>query len=140
MDICTKLFKQGISLLLTNLALLGLSPTAQGQTQLKPISSETGTNLIAQIQIRTVPINKLPPEAQVTIELIQKGGPFPYKQDGTIFRNREKRLPPAPVGYYREYTVPTPGLRTRGAQRIVTGRGNEIYYTGDHYRSFVRVQ
>jgi guanyl-specific ribonuclease Sa len=140
MDICTKLFKQGISLLLTNLALLGLSPTAQGQTQLKQISSETGTNLIAQIQIRTVPINKLPPEAQVTIELIQKGGPFPYKQDGTIFRNREKRLPPAPVGYYREYTVPTPGLRTRGAQRIVTGRGNEIYYTGDHYRSFVRVQ
>ncbi|GAB4181290.1 MAG: hypothetical protein Fur006_16240 [Coleofasciculaceae cyanobacterium] len=140
MDICTKLFKQGISLLLTNLALVGLSPTAQGQTQLKPISSETGTSLIAQIQIRTVPIEKLPPEAQVTIELIQKGGPFPYKQDGTIFRNREKRLPPAPVGYYREYTVPTPGLRTRGAQRIVTGRGNEIYYTGDHYRSFVRVQ
>jgi ribonuclease T1 len=140
MDIYTKRFKQGISLLLTNLALLGLSTTAQGQTQLKPISSETGTSLIAQIQIRTVPISKLPPEAWVTIELIQKGGPFPYKQDGTIFRNREKRLPPAPVGYYREYTVQTPGLRSRGAKRIVTGQGNEIYYSGDHYRSFVRVQ
>jgi guanyl-specific ribonuclease Sa len=135
-----KLFSKGISLLLTNLALIGLSTTAEGQTQLKPISQETGATLIAQIQIRTVSINKLPPEAQVTIELIQKGGPFPYQQDGTIFRNREKRLPPAPVGYYREYTVPTPGSRSRGAQRIVTGQGNEIYYSGDHYRSFMRVQ
>jgi len=140
MNICTKLFKQGISLLLTNLALIGLSTTAQGQTPLNPIPKETSTTLIAQLQIRTAPINKLPPEAQATIELINTGGPFPYKQDGTIFRNREKRLPLAPVGYYREYTVPTPGLRGRGAKRIVTGQGNEIYYSGDHYRSFVRVQ
>ena len=117
-----------------------MSTTAEGQTQLNPSSEDTGTTLIAQIQIRTVPINKLPPEAHVTIDLINNGGPFPYKQDGTIFRNREKRLPPAPVGYYREYTVPTPGSRSRGAQRIVTGQGNEIYYSGDHYRSFVRVQ
>ncbi len=135
-----KLFSKGISLLLTNLALIGLSTTAEGQAQLKPISSETSTTLIAQIQIPTIPINTLPPEAYRTIELIQQGGPFPYRQDGTIFSNREKKLPPAPVGYYREYTVPTPGSRGRGARRLVTGQGNEIYYTGDHYRSFLRVQ
>ena len=135
-----KLFSKGFSLLLSSLTLIGLSPLAEGKVKLQPILEEAGTIITAQRQMPTLPINKLPPEAQVTIELIQKGGPFPYKQDGTIFRNREKRLPPAPVGYYREYTVPTPGLRSRGAKRIVTGQGNEIYYTGDHYRSFVRVQ
>ncbi|MEW6497551.1 MAG: ribonuclease domain-containing protein [Cyanobacteriota bacterium] len=136
-----KLFSKGVSLLLSSLALIGLSPTAEGQTRVKPISQETSSStLIAQIQIPTIPINKLPPEVYSTIALINKGGPFPYKQDGTIFRNREKRLPPAPVGYYREYTVPTPGSPSRGARRIVTGQGQEIYYTSDHYRSFVRVR
>ncbi len=135
-----KLFRKGVSLLLTSLALIGLRTAAQGQTHLKPTSGNTVTPRITQIQIPTIPINKLPREAQVTIALIQKGGPYPYQQDGTIFRNRERRLPSAPVGYYREYTVTTPGSPDRGARRIVTGQGNEIYYTGDHYRSFVRVQ
>lgn len=135
-----KLFSKGVSLLLSSLALIGLSTTAKGQTRIQPISQETSSTLIAQIQIPTVPINKLPPEVYSTIELINKGGPFRYKQDGTIFRNREKRLPSAPVGYYREYTVPTPGSPSRGARRIVTGQGQEIYYTSDHYRSFVRVR
>lgn len=135
-----KLFSQGINLLVTGLALLGLSPPAQAQTQVNSIVEEVGTTLIAQRQIPTIPINNLPREAQATIALIKKGGPFPYQQDGSIFRNRERRLPAAPTGYYREYTVPTPGSPDRGAQRIVTGQGNEIYYTGDHYRTFMRVQ
>lgn len=135
-----KLFSKGVNLLITGLALLGLSPTAQGHTQVNPIVEEAGTNIIAQRQIPTIPINNLPREAQATISLIKKDGPFPYRQDGTIFRNRERRLPAAPAGYYREYTVPTPGSPDRGAQRIVTGQGNEIYYTGDHYRTFMRVQ
>lgn len=135
-----KLFSKGFSLLLSSLTLIGLSPLAEGKVKLQPITEEAGTTIIAQRQMPTLPINKLPREAQITINLIYKGGPFPYRQDGTIFRNREKRLPPAPVGYYREYTVPTPGSPNRGARRLVTGQGNEIYYTGDHYRSFVRVQ
>jgi guanyl-specific ribonuclease Sa len=84
----------------------------------------------------------LPPEALATLELIERGGPFPYDRDGTTFQNRERRLPERPRGYYREYTVETPGSRDRGARRIVTG-GNPpevYYYTDDHYRSFRSVE
>lgn len=80
----------------------------------------------------------LPPEALDTVELIQRGGPFPYRQDGTTFGNREGLLPAEGRGYYREYTVPTPGSPDRGARRIVTGGDPpaDWYYTDDHYRSF----
>ena len=80
----------------------------------------------------------LPPEAQDTLALIAAGGPFPHAQDGGVFGNREKRLPAKPRGYYREYTVDTPGLSHRGARRIVTaGQPPEMYYyTDDHYDSF----
>ena len=84
----------------------------------------------------------LPPEALETLALIQRGGPFPYRKDGTIFQNRERLLPAKPRGYYREYTVPTPGSRDRGARRIVTG-GNPpdvFYYTADHYSSFRQIE
>jgi ribonuclease T1 len=80
----------------------------------------------------------LPREALDTLELIARGGPFPYRQDGVAFQNREKRLPKKARGYYREYTVATPGLNHRGAKRIVTG-GDPVevyYYTDDHYDSF----
>jgi ribonuclease T1 len=87
-----------------------------------------------------VSIQQLPAEARTTIQLIRQGGPFPYPKDGTVFRNRERLLPQAAIGYYREYTVKTPGRRDRGARRLVTGQQGEIYYTGDHYASFVRVQ
>ena len=88
----------------------------------------------------TITVQQLPPEAKQTLKLIQQGGPFPYDKDGTVFRNREKRLPLNPIGYYHEYTVPTPGARDRGARRIITGEKREIYYTQDHYRSFYRVK
>ena len=82
----------------------------------------------------------LPREARDTIALIQRGGQYPYRQDNGIFGNREGHLPKKPRGWYREYTVDTPGLSHRGARRIVTG-GNppsEWYYTDDHYDSFRR--
>jgi len=84
----------------------------------------------------------LPPEAIVTLEMIERGGPFPYDRDGTTFQNRERLLPDRPRGYYREYTVETPGSRDRGARRIVTGgQPPEVYYyTDDHYRSFRRLE
>ena len=80
----------------------------------------------------------LPPEAHDTLALIDRGGPFPHRQDGTVFQNRERLLPLHPRGHYREYTVDTPGLGHRGARRIVTGGDppTEWYYTADHYRSF----
>ena len=84
----------------------------------------------------------LPPEALHTLALIERGGPFPYRKDGTVFQNRERLLPGKPRGYYREYTVPMPGSRDRGARRIVTGGDppEVFYYTADHYRSFRRIE
>ena len=82
---------------------------------------------------------ELPREARETLQLIQRGGPYPYPQDGRTFHNRERLLPPRERGYYAEFTVKTPGARDRGARRIVAGRGGEYYYTADHYRSFKRV-
>ena len=87
-----------------------------------------------------VPYAALPAEAKVTMALIRKGGPFPYAKDGAIFGNRERILPPQQRGYYREYTVKTPGERTRGARRIIWGRGGEFYYTDDHYNHLHRVR
>ncbi|HYI09382.1 MAG TPA: ribonuclease domain-containing protein [Thermoanaerobaculia bacterium] len=75
-----------------------------------------------------------------TLDLIERGGPFPYpKKDGSTFSNREKRLPSKPKGYYREYTVPTPGASNRGARRVVQGKSGETYYTDDHYDTFIRL-
>lgn len=82
---------------------------------------------------------KLPIDARATLELIKAGGPFPFRQDGRVFLNREKRLPWKERGYYREYTVRTPGARDRGARRIVAGSAGEYYYTEDHYGSFRRI-
>ena len=84
----------------------------------------------------------LPAEARQTILLIQRGGPYPHRQDGSTFGNRERQLPQRPRGYYREYTVDTPGLDHRGERRIVTGGQppREYYYTDDHYESFRRFE
>lgn len=86
-----------------------------------------------------IPAAELPAEARATLELIRAGGPFPYPQDGRVFANREARLPPKNRGYYKEYTVRSPGARDRGARRIVAGSRGEYYYTDDHYRSFRRI-
>lgn len=85
-------------------------------------------------------VQELPPEAHATLALIKAGGPFPHQQDGRVFSNREKLLPLRKRGYYREYTVRTPGLRHRGARRIVAGANGELYYTADHYQSFKRIR
>jgi ribonuclease T1 len=86
-----------------------------------------------------IPAGDLPVEARATLELIRAGGPFPYRQDGRVFANREGHLPPKRRGYYKEYTVKTPRARDRAARRIVAGSGGEYYYTDDHYRSFKRI-
>jgi ribonuclease T1 len=87
-----------------------------------------------------VRIADLPNEARATLVLIQSRGPFPYAKDGATFGNRESRLPHRQRGYYREYTVKTPGSRDRGARRIIAGQRGEYYYTDDHYQSFRRIQ
>ncbi|MCM8594757.1 ribonuclease domain-containing protein [Accumulibacter sp.] len=111
--------------------------------------------LVAPAQARespslpTVALADLPPEALRTLKLIRQGGPFPYpRKDGSVFGNFERHLPIRPRGYYREYTVETPGSPDRGARRIVAGEGRtgdvatsgEYYYSANHYRSFLRIR
>jgi ribonuclease T1 len=89
-------------------------------------------------------VSELPKEARVTLQLIKQGGPFPYDNDGVVFGNYERLLPKQKRGYYREFTVKTPGARNRGARRIVAGgeagAPREYFYTDDHYASFRRIQ
>lgn len=93
-------------------------------------------------------IDSLPPEARDTLARIRNGGPYRYRRDGVVFQNRERLLPERSRGYYREFTVETPGRRDRGARRIVAGAGStgniqtsgEYYFTDDHYRTFRRIR
>ena len=92
----------------------------------------------------TVSRGGLPPEAVATERLIRAGGPFPHAKDGAVFGNRERLLPSRPRGWWREYTVRTPGARDRGARRIVCGgvpptAPETCFYTDDHYASFRRI-
>jgi ribonuclease T1 len=82
---------------------------------------------------------ELPREGIAVLALIDKGGPFRYKQDNTVFSNNEGRLPKQARGYYHEFTVPTPGSPDRGARRLIAGEDGDIYYTSDHYDTFRQV-
>jgi ribonuclease T1 len=98
----------------------------------------------AQSGMPTVALSALPAEARHTEQLVRQGGPFPYAKDGSVFGNRERLLPTHARGYYREYTVKTPGAGNRGARRIVCGgsqptKPDACYYTSDHYASFARI-
>jgi guanyl-specific ribonuclease Sa len=89
-------------------------------------------------------LSSLPAEASTTVNLVHHGGPFPYSRDGIVFGNFEHRLPNQQRGYYHEYTVPTPGAKTRGTRRVITGgepptNPPEFYYTGDHYETFCQI-
>jgi ribonuclease T1 len=97
------------------------------------VSQESTTDL------PIVTLSELPPEAIDTLMLIGSQGPYPFSRDGVVFNNREGLLPPQPRGFYREYTVITPGVDNRGARRIVTGNDGARFYTNDHYDSFQEI-
>jgi len=112
--------------------------------QASPAQAPADTARASARGLGEIALADLPPEARATLAAIRRGGPYPYAKDGTTFFNREARLPARPRGYYTEYTVRTPGDRTRGARRIVAGgepaSSGEYYYTADHYRSFLRIR
>jgi ribonuclease T1 len=89
--------------------------------------------------LASISVDELPREARDTLALIDAGGPFPYAKDGAVFGNIEGILPARPRGYYREYTVATPGSDDRGPRRLVTGDDGDVYWTVDHYESFREV-
>lgn len=86
-----------------------------------------------------ITVSELPSEAQDTLRLIKRNGPYPYPRDGVVFGNYEHALPQQPRGYYHEYTVKTLGAHNRGARRIVCGVAPECFYSDDHYRTFKRI-
>lgn len=115
-------------------------PTGAGSTLEGPAAT-SGTStptvvLTPPADLPSVDLAGLPVEAAMTIDLIAAGGPFPFRQDGATFENRERLLPDRPEGHYREFTVPRPGNQGRGALRIVTGADGELYWSPDHYASF----
>lgn len=95
-------------------------------------------------EVGAIALGELPPQGQETYRLIRQGGPFPFDKDGVVFGNRERLLPISKRGYYREYTVKTPGSRDRGVRRIVCGgpatQPNACYYSADHYANFRRIE
>ena len=121
--------KLGLASVLVFFALSGASVQARG---------------VVDEQSPVVALSSLPKEAQQTQRLIRSGGPFPYAKDGSVFGNRERLLPRRERGFYREYTVPTPGSRNRGARRIICGGRQPTdpeacFYTADHYASFRQI-
>ena len=101
-----------------------------------PPSAAEGGAVANPSRLPTIRESQLPREGRATLALIRRGGPFPYERDGVTFGNFERILPRKSGGYYKEYTVPTPGESDRGARRIVAGKAGEKYYTADHYDTF----
>ena len=123
----------GFKLVLTGLLLAAVSMTNLVQA-IGPATAD---------DVATVSVTELPVQGSQTYGLIRQGGPFPHEKDGVVFGNRERLLPPHQRGYYREYTVRTPGVSHRGTRRIVCGgqpkTPDACYYTADHYESFRRI-
>jgi ribonuclease T1 len=124
---------------------MGLAVTVAGAALLAGAGWPAGAQAREPVTpMPTVALAQLPDEAQATEKLIRKGGPFPYPKDGAVFGNRERQLPAQSRGFYREYTVKSPGSRDRGARRIVCGgrqstNPEACFYTDDHYTSFRRI-
>lgn len=122
-------------ILLASTLTLGGQFTAQARS---PVAAESGSEFWSSVALA-----ELPPQGRDTYDRILQGGPFPHEKDGTVFGNRERQLPIERRGYYREYTVRTPGSRDRGARRIVCGgvpvRPTACFYTDDHYATFRRI-
>lgn len=116
----------------------GSRPVPAGQARVDPGPARTSPapeSLLARLVTDPAERN----EVETTLAHIASNGPYAHGKDGSVFSNREGRLPRQPRGHYREYTVQTPGASNRGARRIVRGDGGETYYTRDHYGTFIRI-
>lgn len=136
----------GLAVAVVVLLLTGLNPGGGGNAvkDTAPTQSQSHTQTQAPSQapasntsgLPEISASQLPAEARQTLALIAKGGPYPYSRDGVTFGNRERLLPRKPSGFYKEYTVRTPGESDRGARRIIAGKDGGKFYTPDHYASF----
>lgn len=136
-----KISSKAMNILLAGvLAVAGLFGVSVTALSADPVSPQTHQVAAAECGdtsgFESVQLSALPAEAAETVDLIKAGGPYPYPQDGGTFSNREGILPDCASGYYKEYTVETPGSDDRGARRFVVGENGEFFYTADHYESF----
>ncbi|MGL4831813.1 MAG: ribonuclease domain-containing protein [Propionibacteriaceae bacterium] len=133
-----------VLLLALSWGLAGRHTVPKATTQAHATAGKTTRGSLGQDSVSGLPWidpAQLPSQARDTLALIDKGGPYPYpRNDDVVFSNAEGILPKKKRGYYKEYTVKTPGSSTRGARRIVTGSDGEFYYTDDHYQSFARIK
>lgn len=134
-----KMIFNKIKYLFLLLGLMVLTAPAVAQRDNSQPPAPVVTRERVQLSLADISSKVLPPEARDTLQLIEKGGPYPYDRDGIVFGNFEKRLPIKDRGYYTEFTVKTPGVSHRGARRIVAGKGGERYYSDDHYKTFKRI-
>jgi ribonuclease T1 len=128
-----------VALILCTLAALGCTVGPASNRAATPPSTQavqSRPDMDPASGLPVVHIQDLPPEAGKTLTLIEDNGPFPHRQEGATFENREGHLPSRRSGYYKEYTVDTPGADDRGSRRIVAGAEGERYWTDDHYDSF----
>jgi ribonuclease T1 len=129
---------RGSAIVLAGALVLGPSVLLAGSAQAATpsVASHAVTMIKVLPDVGSICQSDLPSQADDTLELIAEGGPFPYPEDGEVFRNDEGLLPSEPSGYYHEYTVTTPGASNRGTRRIITAEDGTDYYTSDHYESF----
>lgn len=129
----------GLGMVLASPPETPVSPGASATSTISASSTPASAPAVASSGLDAVAASSLPPEARETLALIARGGPYPYARDGAVFSNFERLLPRKPGGYYKEFTVRTPGETDRGARRIVAGESGEKYYTPDHYESFLLI-
>lgn len=126
-----------IAVVVLVVAMVGGGGLTAPTTTPEPGSASSSAAAVANPStLPTINASQLPKEARQTLALIAKGGPYPYREDNGNFGNFEGRLPKKTSGFYKEYTVTTPGESDRGARRIVVGKDSAKYYTADHYESF----
>jgi ribonuclease T1 len=109
------------------------------------ISSNTIDNSLVMQNIKVYDLDgNLAYEGDVDLapvfDRIERSERDSHDNDGSVFSNREGSLPKKPKGYYHEYVVRTPGLRSVGPQRLILGENGEAYYTPDHYDTFTQVR
>jgi ribonuclease T1 len=128
-----------LAFVLAGIPQTGTAPPADGRaapSRSAAASPAMASGVANPSRLPEIKASSLPPEARQTLALIARGGPYPYSRDNVTFGNFERILPRKTSGYYREFTVRTPGESDRGARRIVAGAAGEKYYTADHYESF----
>lgn len=128
-----------LAFVLTGIPQTGSAPPQAGRaspSQSTSVSRAPAAGVANPSRLPEIKASDLPAEARQTLALINRGGPYPYSRDNVTFGNFERILPRKASGYYREFTVRTPGESDRGARRIVAGAAGEKYFTADHYESF----